>query len=349
MKKNILIITQKVDADDPILGFFHGWIEEFSKNYEKVIVICLCKGKYKLPSNVEILSLGKEEGVSKIKYIYRFYKYIWCKRNYYGNVFVHMNPEYVVLGGIFWKFFGKIILLWYIHPKSNKYLKIAHFFSDKILSAYQSSFPFLTRKLIATGHGIDINLFKRNLKEEKQSNSILYLGRISPIKNVNLLSGAVKILDQKKIDFTLDLFGDALEKDIDYINEIRKDLEKLRNEQKVSFFSSVPNKNVVAILNKHEVLVNLTSLGSLDKVILEAMACECLVITSNKLLEDILPASFFLAQNEVNLLEEKIKSVLVLSEQQKTEYGRKFRNYVIENHNLENLVKKIKKIYENFD
>jgi len=30
----LLILTQKVDIDDDVLGFFHGWLEEFAKNVE---------------------------------------------------------------------------------------------------------------------------------------------------------------------------------------------------------------------------------------------------------------------------------------------------------------------------
>ena len=57
----LLIVTQAVDINNPILGFFHRWIEEFSKNCEKVTVIALGVGEYKLPQNVNILSLGKNE------------------------------------------------------------------------------------------------------------------------------------------------------------------------------------------------------------------------------------------------------------------------------------------------
>lgn len=56
----LLIVTQKVDKNDPILGFFHRWIEEFSKHCEKLTVICLQAGEFKLPANVTVLSLGKE-------------------------------------------------------------------------------------------------------------------------------------------------------------------------------------------------------------------------------------------------------------------------------------------------
>src|SRR3989338_7648361 len=57
----LLIITQKVNQEDSVLGFFHSWIREFASRFEEVTVICLEKGVYNLPENVEVFSLGKEE------------------------------------------------------------------------------------------------------------------------------------------------------------------------------------------------------------------------------------------------------------------------------------------------
>src|SRR3989344_1998355 len=119
----LLIITQKVDKNDPILGFFHAWLNEFAKNLESIIVICLYKGEVNLPNNVKVLPLGKENGVSRIKYIFNFYKYIWNERKNYDKVFVHMNPIYVILGGFAWSFLGKRIALWYTHKNVDLKLK----------------------------------------------------------------------------------------------------------------------------------------------------------------------------------------------------------------------------------
>ena len=88
----LLIITQKVDKNDDILGFFHRWILEFAKHYESVTVICLEEGDHDFYSvknakfrsknsaefsgtGIKVLSLGKEIGGSKISYIFNFYKY----------------------------------------------------------------------------------------------------------------------------------------------------------------------------------------------------------------------------------------------------------------------------------
>src|SRR5680860_553091 len=99
----LLILTQKIDIEDDVLGFFHDWVKEFSKHCDGMVVVALGVGRYALPENVKVLSLGKEVGISRIKYIRNFYKYIWQERNNYDKVFIHMNQEYILLGGLFWK------------------------------------------------------------------------------------------------------------------------------------------------------------------------------------------------------------------------------------------------------
>ena len=56
----LLIITQKVDKNDQLLGFFIDWIAGFSHKFEEVTVLCLEKGEFNLPENVEVISLGKD-------------------------------------------------------------------------------------------------------------------------------------------------------------------------------------------------------------------------------------------------------------------------------------------------
>ena len=126
----LLITTQAVDLDDPVLGFFHRWLVEFSKHCESIHVICLKEGRHELPANVFVHSLGKESGASRLRYVARFYRYIWKYKNEYDTVFVHMNPEYIVLGGLLWRIGGKRIGLWYVHKSVSVRLRIAAVFTN---------------------------------------------------------------------------------------------------------------------------------------------------------------------------------------------------------------------------
>jgi len=140
---NLLILTQKVDKNDDLLGFFHGWILEFAKQYEHVIVVCLQKGEYELPENVDVLSLGKERGTSRVRYILNFFKYIIQTYKRYDSVFVHMNQEYILLGGLLWKVMKKKVFFWRNHPKGTFLTNIAVFFSNKVF--YTSPFSYTAR------------------------------------------------------------------------------------------------------------------------------------------------------------------------------------------------------------
>ena len=72
----LLIITQKVNAADPILGFFVSWIKKFSHEFEEIIVAAKEVGEHHLPNNVRVLSLGKSEGVGRIGQMINFWKII---------------------------------------------------------------------------------------------------------------------------------------------------------------------------------------------------------------------------------------------------------------------------------
>ena len=154
----LLIVTQAVDTEDPALGFFCSWIEEFAKHAERVEVICLKEGKHTLSANVRVHSLGKPcsaeatQGAGKrLKYIFNFYRYIWQLRHDHDAVFVHMNPEYVVLSGLFWRLWGKRIGLWYTHKSVNLKLRVAAWLADVILRPRKRASVYRRRSYTSWG------------------------------------------------------------------------------------------------------------------------------------------------------------------------------------------------------
>ncbi len=331
----LLIFTQKVDKDDPILGFFHNWIIKFSEKFEKLTVVCLQKGQAELDPQIKVFSLGKENKKSRLAYILNFYKYIWQERKNYDAVFVHMNQEYVLLGGIFWKLLGKKIFLWRNHPKGSFLTRIAVWFSDKVFYTSPQSYTARFKKGFIMPVGVDVEKFKPKIESQK-INSILSLGRISPIKNIDKLIEATILLDEKGKDFVLDIVGDPVNpEDGEYYKILKNKADVLVKNGKINFIPAVSQEKAVEMYRTHQIFVNLTPSGSMDKTILEAMACGCIPIIANLAYKGVVDDSM-LVDIEPG---EVANSLYRYIDQEKGAVN--LRQYVVENHSLEALVEKI--------
>ncbi|MDO8729334.1 MAG: hypothetical protein Q7K26_05655 [bacterium] len=291
----LLIVTQKVDRNDPILGFFHRWIEELANNFEKVTVICLGKGEFNLP-RVKVLSLGKGEGVSKLTYLFRFYKYIWGERNNYDAVFVHMNQEYVLLGWKVWFILGKKIYLWRNHAKGNLLTDLAVLLSNKVFCTSPSSYTARFKKTKIMPVGIDTNFFKPDPNIIREKNSVLLLGRISPVKKV------IEFIDWVKSgSYRATIAGPILAEDKEYGALILKSLTP-----NIKYIGPVTQEEARKLYQTHEIYANFTSAGSMDKTIFEAVACGAKLIVHNPDLKN----GFDVLDHSLTALMDKLEACL---------------------------------------
>ncbi len=274
MHMRLLIVTQTMDKQDPVLGFFCRWVEEFAKHAERVEVICLKEGKHALPSNVRVHSLGKDGSISRVKYVLNFYKYIWKLRHDYDTVFVHMNPEYVILGGLFWRLWGKRIALWYTHKSVNLKLRIAVLFAHTIFTASAESFRLRTEKLQVVGHGIDTDFFSPD-PSVARGDWILSVGRLMPSKRHDL---AIRRAAEEHKE--LRIAGEGPE---------RGNLETLAREfgVHVRFLGGLSQSQLRDEYLRASYLVHTSETGSLDKVVLEALACGLPVNTNDQALKTL--------------------------------------------------------------
>ncbi|MFA6095602.1 MAG: glycosyltransferase family 4 protein [Candidatus Paceibacterota bacterium] len=341
----LLLITQKADKNDPVLGFFHRWVIEFAKHFEEVIVICLEEGKHDLPANVKVFSLGKEAGRSKWKYAFNFYRHIFRERNNYDAVFIHMNQEYVLLGGIFWKIFRKKIYMWRNHHKGSEFTDMAAFFCDKIFCTSRYSYTAKYDKTALMPVGIDTSFFAKLPKARKAPRSVLFLGRIAPVKKPDLLLRALGRLARKGIAFSASIVGDALPKDSEYAESLRGIAREEGIADRVTFKPGVPNDATRDVYNAHEVSVNLSSSGMYDKTIFEAMACETVILASNENLRGLIDDRFIFKDSDLDELSSKLEALLALPDAERSSLGGDLRSVVERNHSLlllgSNLLEKI--------
>ena len=277
----LLITTQAVDRDDPILGFFHRWIEEFAGQCEQVTVICLREGNHALPANVRVQVLG---GGGKIGRAFTFLRLSWGLRKEYDRVLVHMNPEYIVLAGAFWRLSGKRVALWYTHKSVTFKLRIATLFASVVLSASKESFRLGTKKLHVLGHGIDMERFVCPPHAKGAELRILTAGRISKTKNIHLILDAVEVLRVRGVSLVLTVAGaPGAGTDAAYAEDLYR-----RAGNTVLFVGPKQQQEVAALLCNSDVFINLSDTGSLDKAVLEALASGVPAVSSNEAFKQIL-------------------------------------------------------------
>ncbi|MGC9602318.1 MAG: glycosyltransferase [Minisyncoccia bacterium] len=285
----LLILTQIVDRHDSNLGFFHTWIEEFAKHCEKVTVICLQEGEHALPSNVQVCSLGKPYSAKaskgagkKFLYVFRFLKYIYKYKDEYDAVFVHMNPEYLVLGGWLWRRWKKPTGLWYAHRSDTYKLRMALAQADHVFTVSQNSFAIATPKLHAIGHGIDTELFKPAMRHESTQLRIVTAGRIAPSKHIMEMFEALQELHVRHEPFTFTVVGSPItDAEKKYAKTLHEWLTRVPWQEQVLFAGPIPHAELSELLNSQDIFFNFSTTGNMDKAGLEALACGIPLLSTN--------------------------------------------------------------------
>lgn len=279
----LLFITQKVDRSDDVLGFVHRWIEELASHWEKVTVLCLYEGEHHLPANVEVLSLGKEKGAFRAKYLFRFYLCVFKKWFSYDRVFVHMNPEYLVLAGALWRLGDKKVALWYSHKSNNLKLRIAVLFANVIFTTVSQSITFKSKKVQYVGHGIDVAQYRCFYRTSNDTPILLSVGRITRIKQCETLIEAAAILrEQYQFKTEIVFAGKPVhEDDRLYEKELQKQVSDL-GITNVRFTGSISLEELKEWYCKADIVVNMVPTGGLDKAVLEGMAAGAITLSSNE-------------------------------------------------------------------
>lgn len=342
----LLILTQAIDENNPVLGFFVGWIREFTKHCESVTVICLEKGEYKLPENVKVFTLGKNKLkiensklkiASRLAYIWKFYNYIFQHRQSYDAVFVHMNQEYVLLAGICWRLMGKKVFLWRLHPIGDRLTDMACFLSNKIFTSSKRAYVAKYAKTTFIPVGVDLAKFKP-ASIPVESNKVLIFGRIAPIKKIEYIVRGLGALHKKRVAFEADIVGDPLVGDRGYYESLQQEIKRLKLSRKVKMLPGVSPEEAPELYKRYKLFVNLTPSGSLDKTIIEALSSGLKVVVSNTHFRGKLPENWVINDPEdAESLAHHMKMVLNDSHSRNTEAQNRISEF-IEEHRLEKVI-----------
>jgi glycosyltransferase involved in cell wall biosynthesis len=326
----LVIVTQKVDRNDPILGFFHRWLEEFAMHCERVDVIALSVGEHALPSNVCIHSLRKEHGSSKWMQVIRFWRLLRWRSKDADALLVHMTPIWIVLAWPILLFRRIPSYLWYEARGGGWPLTVAIRMVRKVFSASKSGMPVATSKSVIVGHGIDTAMFVPDVAKRDQT-LLSTVGRITKSKN---LPAIVEALAMLPAEFRLRIAGVPVTgADNVLLTDLREQLVAF-NVQGRTEIGSVSREEVVTLLQRSMIFLHAAS-TSLDKALLEAMACGCLVVSSSQAALDTLPTRCIAAPGE---LAARAKALLDLPVIEQDALRHELRQIIVQYHALPRLI-----------
>lgn len=328
----LMIITQRVDEKSPILGFFTRWLREFAKRCDRVHVITQSAGIYNLPSNVTVHTLGKNEGVGKVRQVLRCWKLLWTLRQDYDVAFVHMTPIWVVLNAVIWKLLRKPIYLWYESPGRRWPLKLALRVVKNVFSATPlGNLGRLTKKNIVTRHGIDTEFWKPAM--ERDEHLIVAMGRVSPIKRYELILENFAALPETYR--LLILGGPFVESDLPYYKAIERKISDYAVFDRVSMHF-VTMEQARDVLAKAHMFLHASN-GSLDKSVLQAMASGALTVSCSPATKVVLPET---CQASDAQFAEKTRAMLAKSQDHRA-LRETMRSIIVQQHELSKLIERL--------
>ncbi len=207
---------------------------------------------------------------------------------------------------------------------------------SKVIAISKWELPYLKeincpeKKIICIPNGISRDFFKN---KPKKSQNILFFGRIAPIKNIECLINAAKILKDEKIKFNIKIKGMPEE---NYLNNLKQKINKLGLNKEIILDidkKTSPLKERVKIFSNQNIFVLPSWREAMPTVILEAMASGLTVISSKtqgglELIENRKTGYLFGINNEKKLAE-KIKQALkkpINAKQEAKKYSLKITN-----------------------
>ena len=342
----LLVFNLRTDADDPILGFTTEWINALAAYYSRVDVLTMHAGRVAVAPNVRVFSAGREKGYSEPRRLLVFYSTLarLLRATRYTACFAHMQPLFAALAAPLLRARGVPVTLWYAHSSVTLRLRLAERLVNRVVTPSPESFRLPSRKLIVTGHGIDTDRFApaAALRPPGEPFTAVSVGRLSPVKRVEVLIAAARLLHARGLAFRLRLVGDPLEQHAAYADQVRAEAADLSGV--VEFAGPVAHAQVVDAYRAAAVMVTASVTGSVDKAVLEAMACGLPVIASGEPYRAMLApwsGALLFPEGDAAALADRLAALMQMPPADRRALGLALREIVVREHSLSKLIQRL--------
>jgi glycosyltransferase involved in cell wall biosynthesis len=266
----------------------------------------------------------------------------------FDAVLAHMVPRYALLAERRARACGAGLFLWYTHAGVDQRLRKAVTIVDKVFTASAESLRVETPARVITGHGIDLEHFPLASVQERVPLRLLSVGRLTPAKDPLTVLAALAVLRRAGVPATLQWIGGTMTAaDRSYEDAVRARTREWSLEGCVEWCGAMPWRTIPAHYRQADLLVNASHTGSVDKVVLEAMASGTPVLSCNESIPRVLETlgtareGLLFAPRDADDLALKARELLEMSQPARARLGGELRAIVARDHEVGALMRRL--------
>lgn len=351
----LLMFNLAVDAEHVTLAFGLGWIERLAGAFERIDIVTMRKGKYRLPANVHVVSAGLEHGYPLWWRIIRFYaltiRILLTRRP--AIAFAHMIPEFALLFwplSVLWRI---PLILWYAHGATPRNLRLAHRLVDHVVSSTPEGFRLPSGIVTFIGQGIEPKRFCYRVRTKSDTLRLISVGRLAPSKGQETIIKALALFGRTHaIPWHITFVGGPTNEQEQVHGQHLLDLaNELLPAGSFTFTGRLDADEVAAWLAQSDLSLNLSTTGSLDKTILESMAGGCPVFSSNDAFRTIARAEGFadcVVEETAESLNEGLNRFVAMAPEAKQELARRQSAVALRDHSIDGLIERLVRLLQSF-
>ncbi len=251
------------------------------------------------------------------------------------------------------------ILTTHLHPASHSHHKVLRAIYDSVIGKkalqrctiiitmteiekeyISSRFGIPKEKMITIPSGIDLKIFK-DLGYEREKNTILFVGRLSPVKRLDMLLMAVASVKKKVPDVKLRIIG----RDWGVKNQLVELTNQLNIKENVEFMGEISFEKLIEQYNRVKAFVLTSKYEALGVTIMEAIGCGTPVIVTSVggTPEVVGNAGILCEENEESVAKGIIE---VLTNEEKYNKLRENTKIRRKDFDWDDIAKKVKSVYE---
>jgi len=282
----LLVVNFEMDRLSRTMPWSQQVVNLLAESCEEVAVLTSRVGQYDPPPNVHVETLPFPRVMAvpvarlAVVGLANLQACRLARRHRVQVCFIHMAAGWAHYLRPCLRLLRLPVLVWYAHGTVTDELHRAHRAATRIVTSSPEGFRIPSDKVRVIGQGVDTDVFDLPPLEAER-HDVLAVTRISPRKQIELLIEVMQHLRDTPV--RLKIIGTTITRDDQYYESALRDrVWRLGLHDRVEFVGFVPQPYIPAYYRRAFLHLNVSRTGSMDKTVLEALACGCPVLTSNE-------------------------------------------------------------------